>query len=145
VGKNLTKTPCRGIFTNPLQFSLNRRRAPRVDDEGFDVAAGVEDGEDLLVFAAAAMRRPDHRLAAPDDDSLNRKHLNQLHKVYLRSPTHISEFVLFGMNLSYDKTKIDTIFVCHVMQHLDYMSECVNTPFIVLICPSHPTLGWKPA
>jgi hypothetical protein len=48
--------------------------------------------------------------------------------VYLHSPTHISDFFLYGMNLSYDKNTIDAIFVFHAVQHLINISECVNTP-----------------
>jgi hypothetical protein len=33
-------------------------------------------------------------------------------EVYSHSPTNISEFVLYGMNLSYVKNRVDRIFVC---------------------------------
>jgi hypothetical protein len=57
------------------------------------------------------------------------KTFKALFKVYLHSPTHISEFVPYGMNLSYNKKRIDPIFVCHAIQHLaNMLSDCVNTP-----------------
>jgi hypothetical protein len=39
-------------------------------------------------------------------------------KAHLHSPTHISDFVLYGMNLPYNKNRIDPIFVCRAAQHL---------------------------
>jgi hypothetical protein len=47
-------------------------------------------------------------------------------KFYLHSPTHISEFVLYGINLSYDKTRIVPIFVCRAVRHLAnmYVGQC---------------------
>jgi hypothetical protein len=36
--------------------------------------------------------------------------------------------VLYGMNCRTTKNWIDPIFVCHAVQHLSNMSECVNTP-----------------
>jgi hypothetical protein len=55
-------------------------------------------------------------------------HDNLRQKVSLHNPTHISEFVQYGMNLLYNKNMIDLIFVCHAVRHLANMLDCVNTP-----------------
>jgi hypothetical protein len=47
-------------------------------------------------------------------------------KGLLHSMTHISELMLYSMNLSFDKNRIDPILVCRAVQHLANMSDCVN-------------------
>jgi dihydroorotate dehydrogenase len=56
----------------------------------------------------------------------------QVFKVYLRSPTNISEFVPYNIYLSYNKNRIDPNFVCSAVQHLANVLDCV---ILNLACP----------